>query len=101
MEDDTLELVEEFLDKLEDRVDSVRIFITRYDKSEGKTEVYSEGSGNTLATEALVRKWLIAQDQYTKTAADVQQRNLMDKDSDTLSDQDMDNLFGGQDEENN
>lgn len=75
--------IQELLDKaaqdLSEHVDSVQIFCTLHQGDATVTAAYDSGSGNIFARIGQIKDWVIRQDQFTKTHADIRQRDVDDK----------------------
>lgn len=78
MEENEEEQLRDRIDKaaeeLGEHVDSVQIIITYHRGDRGESASYSNGKGCFYARMGAVKEWVIRQDQYTKTDADISQR---------------------------
>lgn len=60
--------------QLMEHSDSVRIFYTKHDGNTENTESFTVGNGNFHAQYGQIKEWVLRQDQYVLTQADIDQR---------------------------
>lgn len=59
-------LIQDFIDKVSEHVDSVRVFVTHpANNGNGDSVSFSQGGGNLFAQQGQIRAWVLRQDQYT------------------------------------